>query len=76
MLINVFTSRRLIGASVAAAGLIVAATMGMGVTLGTTAIVLALCLVPGIVVTVLALSGPPTSVSQILYALETKDGRR
>lgn len=75
MLNKVFTSRRLIGSWVAAAGLIVAATMAMGATLSTTAVALALCLAPLIVVAVLARSAPPTSVSQILYALETKDGR-
>ena len=75
MLNNVFTSRRLIGSWVAAAGLIVAATMAMGATLSTTAVALALCLTPLIVVAVLARSASPTSVAQILYALETKDGR-
>ena len=75
MLNNVFTSRRLIGSWVAAAGLIVAATLTMGAALSTTAVAVALCLTPLVVVAVLARSAPPTSVSQILYALETKDGR-
>jgi hypothetical protein len=49
--------------------------MAMGANLSTTAVALTLCLTPLIVVAVLARSAPPTSVSQILYALETKDGR-
>lgn len=72
---NGFTSRHLIAGWMAAAGLIVAATLALGGTFVTTTVVLVLCLTPAIIVSVLALSGPPKSVGQILYALETKDRR-
>lgn len=76
MMNMVFTSSRLIGGWATAAALLVAASIAMGANLSTTAFVLALCTTPGIVIAVLARSAPSPSVAQILYAVETKDGRR
>ena len=66
----------LIGAWVAALAIIVAASTAMGAHLSTTAILLALAIAPAIVIALLAHGEPSPSVAQILYAAETKDGRR
>jgi hypothetical protein len=75
MLNTVFTPPRVIGGWAAAVALIVAASMAMGANLSTTVFALALCTTPGIVIALLAHSAPSPSVAQILYAVETKNGR-
>ena len=75
MLSTVFTPSRVIGVWAAAIALIVAASMAMGANLSTTVFVLALCMTPGVVIAALAYSAPSPSVAQILYAVETKEGR-
>lgn len=75
MLNTVFRSSWLIGGWVAAVAIIVAASMAMRMNLSTTALLLALGVAPGIVVALLAHSAPSVSVAEILYSVETKDGR-
>ena len=64
-----------IGAGVAAgSALTLAASLAMGASLSTTIFLLALSTTPGVVMALLALSAPPPSVAQILYAVN-RDGR-
>ena len=75
MLNTTFTAPRLIGVGAAAVALIVAASLTMGASLSTTALLLTLGITPWIVMVLLAQHAPTPSVAQILHAVETKDGR-
>jgi hypothetical protein len=76
MLNVVFKSPWLIvGPWIAALAVTVAASTAMGANLSTTALLLALGIAPAIVIALLANGEPSRSVAQVLYAVETNDGR-
>jgi hypothetical protein len=75
MLNAAFRSSSLIGAWAAAVAIIVAASLAMSTNLSTTALLLALGIAPAIVIALLAYGEPSPSVAQILYSVETKEGR-
>jgi hypothetical protein len=70
-----FRSSSLIAAWVAALGIIVAASLTMGANHSTTALLLALGVAPALVIALLAHGQPSPSVAQILYSVETNEGR-
>lgn len=70
-----FRSSSLFGAWFVALAIIVAASITMGANISTTALLLALGVAPAIVIALLAHGEPSPSVAQILYSVETKDGR-
>lgn len=74
MLNTVFRSW-LIGGSVATVAVIVAVSVAMGANLSTTALLLALSVAPAIVTVLIAGGAPSPSVAEILYSVDTKDGR-
>ena len=68
-----FRSSWVIGIWLAAMASIVTASMAIGATLSTTALLLALGIAPAIVIALLAAGEPPPSVAQILYSVENDD---
>jgi hypothetical protein len=60
---------------IATLAMIVAASVAMGADVSTTALLLALGVAPAIVTVLIAGGTPSPSVTQILYAVDTKDRR-
>ena len=75
MVNTAFRSSWLIVAWLLAVTMSVAASMTMGASLSTTAVLLALGIAPVIVIVLLAHSEPSPSVAQMLRSGDTKDGR-
>ena len=75
MLNRAFRPSWLVGGWVAAVATIVAASIAMAANVSTTALLLAIGIVPGVVMALLAHGTPSPSVAQILYSVETKDGQ-
>ena len=71
-----FTTSRLIGSWIAALVILVAVSISLDARVSTTAFLFALGVAPGVVIAVLSRSAPAETVAQLLYAVETKDGRR
>ena len=71
-----FTTSRLIGSWIAALVILVAVSISLHARVSTTAFLFALGVAPGVVIAVLSRSAPVETVAQLLYATETKDGRR
>jgi hypothetical protein len=75
MLNATLSSSWLIGAWLAIVATSAVASVVMGASLSTTALLLALGIAPAVIMAVLSYSQPPQSVAQILYAVEKKDRR-
>ena len=75
MVNTAFRSSWLIVAWLLAVTMSVAASMTMGASLSTTAVLLALGIAPVIVIVLLAHSEPSPSVAQMLRSDDAKDGR-
>ena len=70
-----FRTSTLIGSWIAALVILVAISTSVNARVSTTAFLFALGLAPGFVIAVLSRSAPVETVAQLLYAIETKDGR-
>jgi hypothetical protein len=70
-----FRSSWLMGAWLGVVVTVVATSMAIGITLSTAALLLAIGMAPAIVIALLAHGEPAPSVAQILYSVESKDGR-
>ena len=75
MLNRAFKPSWLVGGWVAAVATIVAASIAMAANVSTTALLLAIGIVPGVVMALLAHGRPSPSVAQILYSVETTAGQ-
>lgn len=64
-----------VGGWVALLAVIVAVSIAMGANVSTTALLLALGIAPAIVALLIARGASSPSVAEILYSVETKDGR-
>ena len=64
-----------IGAWAGTVAIIVAASVVLGASLSTSALLLALGIAPAFVLALLAHGQPSATVGQILHSVETKDGR-
>lgn len=71
MLNAAFRSAWLMGAWVAAMGIVVATSMTMGANVSTTAALLSLGVAPAVLVAILAQGRPSPTVAQILHSVET-----
>jgi hypothetical protein len=69
------TSSWIIAAWIAALAIIALASVAMDAHRSTTALLVALGMAPGIVVTLVMAGAPSPTVGQILYSIKTKDGR-
>jgi len=65
----------IVGAWLAVLALVIVGSVAMGATLTTSVVLLALGVTPVCVMLLIGFSAPPPTVAELLYAVDTSDGR-
>jgi hypothetical protein len=65
----------IVGAWLAVLALVIVGSVAMGATLTTSVVLLALGVTPVCVMLLIGFSAPPPTVAELLYAVDTNDGR-